>query len=169
MEGDALVVPLDVHTLPPVCVLCGAPSDGRPLEKVHHWHHPAWFVALPLGLIPYWIVSMIVTKKHRLTMSICAAHRRTRLMRMLAGFVGVPLVLFGLCTVSIAVAGRNGGATVPMVMLLCVLIGGAGLLEASRADKLIRPTVIGREEVRYRGASPKLLDAGVASVAEVFD
>src|SRR5437870_4809895 len=51
-EGKVLVVAKETR-LPPACVKCNAPSDGRPIRKKFWWHHPAWLLLIfvPYGLI----------------------------------------------------------------------------------------------------------------------
>lgn len=167
MEYPDLVVPIEMTELPDVCVQCGRASDGKPITKVHYWHHPGWYLTILLGVLIYVVIGLGVRKKHRLTMSMCAEHRRTRLLRMLGGYLGMPILLLGLCFASMTVAGSEPDL-VPVVLLICALLGVTGLVIANRADQVIRPSYIDHEEARYRGASHKLVDAGVESVANVF-
>lgn len=173
MEYPDLVVPLEVNELPDVCVQCGGTTDGKPITKVFYWHHPGWYLTILLGVLVYVLIALGVRRKHRLTLSMCREHRRTRLVRMLAGYVGFPLLLVGFCFASITlgqgVEGDDAANAVPVVMLICALLGVTGFVIAMRADQVLRPSRMDREEARYRGASPTLVDAGVSSVANVFE
>jgi hypothetical protein len=48
-DGEKLIIPAGMAfptaLLPPVCVKCGAPADGKPVEKTFYWH-PPWLYVL---------------------------------------------------------------------------------------------------------------------------
>jgi hypothetical protein len=81
-NGNKLIVPVAVPgqplTLPPPCVKCGAPADGKPVTKTFYWHHPALYLLIVVALLIYAIVAMIVRKSIRLTVPLCARHAQRR-------------------------------------------------------------------------------------------
>src|ERR1700676_4325966 len=100
---------LDENAVPGVCMKCGAPAVTHK-EKNFSWH-PQWVAILILvGLLPYILVALILTKRRRVSIPFCEAHKNHWMWRglvALAGF-GVVLLLFIGGIVAAANSGPNG-------------------------------------------------------------
>ena len=118
-EGDLLVVRKGA-TLPPVCVKCNEPAEGKPIRRNFSWHHPALFLLVLAGVLVYAIVALVVQKKGTVYVSLCARHRGRRLMM---GMTAGALAFGGLATLIFAgVIGRGWPALAGGGMLLVGLI-----------------------------------------------
>src|SRR5215212_10847358 len=86
-EGKVLVVAKET-VLPPTCVKCNAPSDGRPIRKKFWWHHPAWLllILVPYGLLLCLIIVLVIRKSGVVHYSLCEKHRRRRWTWVGGGF-----------------------------------------------------------------------------------
>ena len=63
----------EIVDLPPVCMACGAPATVRK-RKLFSWQ-PQWVPVLILvGLLPYIIVSLVLTKRQRVETPLCERH-----------------------------------------------------------------------------------------------
>lgn len=65
---------IEEYDLPPVRAKCGARAVARP-EKTFSWH-PGWVTVLILvGLMPYVLVALILTKRMTVPLPLCQRHR----------------------------------------------------------------------------------------------
>jgi len=132
-EGAVLVVRKDAM-LPPLCVRCNEPADGKPIKRNFSWHHPTLFLLILAGLLVYAIVALVVQKKGTVYLSLCPRHRSRRLMM---GLTAGALALGGLAMMILAGAiGEGWPAAVGGLMLLAAIIMGVAnqTLTAKRID-----------------------------------
>ena len=112
---------LDDDALPQLCMKCGAPATTRK-EKTFSWC-PSWVAVLILvGLLPWFIVALILTKRRRVSVPFCEAHKnhwRWRALFALVGFA-VPVLLF---VAGIAVSGPRGNDNLSGILLLAGVAG----------------------------------------------
>jgi hypothetical protein len=88
---------LEKQALPQVCMKCGQPAEVWK-KKQFSWHSPWIALLLLVGLLPYVIVALILTKRMRVTGPFCANHRNHWFWRPFivggAFFVLVGVVIF---------------------------------------------------------------------------
>ena len=148
-EGKVLVVP-NGNKLPPRCVKCNTPAE---LEKprAFAWHHPGWYVLIPLNLLVYAVAATLVQKRAKVAIGLCAEHRARRRKFTLSA---VGLLLLAMGALYFAAVGEDGlfaGLSLLLFLVaVIVAIVGTRALTASR---------ISREETRLKGACAAFLDS----------
>ena len=106
-----------IGRLPRVCMKCGAPATTAKVTQFG-WYPPWVLALLPLGVLPFLVVVVIITKRQRVKIPFCEAHKNHfflgRVLRALGwlGFLGAP-ALFVIGIVADPKNGRLPG-------LLCV-------------------------------------------------
>lgn len=163
MHGAILVVPANVASLPRVCVRCGGEAHGEPVKRPFRWHDPWLYVLLFAGCLVYAIVATIVVKRHRLELSLCQTHRSERMVRMLLGYLGGTIAMIGICVVG-AFVSRYEPAVILGFGLVAMLVFVVGLYIAGRAENVLVVKRIDAHESHFEGASPSVVQAGIASV-----
>ena len=61
--------------LPAVCMKCGAPATTWK-SKTFSWHPPWVYVLILIGLLPFAIVAMVLTKRRTILAPLCARTAR---------------------------------------------------------------------------------------------
>ena len=94
--------------LPAVCMKCGAPAV---LEKLKQFSwNPPWVILLILiGLLPYVIVALVLTKRMRVRVPLCNEHKNHFAWRawfIYGGFAG--LFLLGIVVFAVMTSLDNG-------------------------------------------------------------
>jgi len=143
-NGDRLIVPVvpgQIAQLPPPCVKCGAPANGKPVNKTFSWHHPALYLLLLPGVLIYLLVAVIVRKSIRLSVPLCARHAQRRSTAVTLAWV-IPLV-----GVADAFILPNFGVDGAVVALITVAFVVTGIVIWAIVDYPIRPKSIDQ----YRG------------------
>jgi hypothetical protein len=154
-DGAKLVIPvamaLPMALLPPVCVKCGAPADGTPVEKTFYWH-PQWlYVLIFIGVLIYAIVALVMRKQMRLRVPLCRQHaERRRGLLILAGILPV----IGIADTFIL---PSFGVDTGLVVLVAVAFILAGLVLWAVAGSPIRPTFIDQYQGIFTGCSETFL------------
>jgi phage shock protein PspC (stress-responsive transcriptional regulator) len=148
-DGAKLVIPvamaLPMALLPPVCVKCGAPADGKPVEKTFYWH-PQWlYVLIFIGVLIYAIAALVMRKQMRVRVPLCRRHaeRRSGLL-ILAGVLPV----IGFADTFIL---PSYGVDTALVVLVVVAFILAGLVLWAVAGSPIRPTLIDQYQGIFTG------------------
>jgi hypothetical protein len=154
--------PWDDAEMPDVCMRCGAPAAVRK-DKTFSWY-PGWvYVLLLVNLIVFAIVAMVLTKKKRVEVPLCEAHRNHWLWRQLI-IAGGLVAFLGLGFVTVIVMadsppGRNsdlgGLLCVGTIVGLVVWLIVAGVLQATS----IRPTEITDRGITLVGIAREFVDA----------
>src|SRR5262249_16277274 len=138
-QGNTLVIPANhsggVVVLPRVCVRCGAAANGRPVTKNFGWHHPGLYVLLISPLI-YVIVAVIVQKRMRIRVPLCAQHAQRRSLFVTLAWV---LPLIGIADVFVLSRLNVDGG---LVGLICVALVLAGLVVVAVVSHPTCPGVI---------------------------
>lgn len=135
---------------------------GRWLTKTFYWHSSWLYLLISFpGVLIYAIVAVVVRKKVRLSVPLCETHRaaRTRMKwlatALLLGFIPVGALL-----------PQLGVSVAWSVLIMLAMIAGG--VVASIVTSLLRPTYIGDQYARFRGASEQfmsLLPSGAATSA----
>lgn len=138
-QGRKLIVPAPLPgqaaVLPPLCVKCGAPADGKPVEKTFYWHHPALYVLL-LSPIIYVIVALIVRKTMKVRVPLCASHAKRRGTAVTLSWV-LPLV--GIADIFVLASLNVDGGLIALISTVLIL---AGLVLWAVVGYPIRPVLI---------------------------
>ncbi|MES2316082.1 MAG: hypothetical protein V4631_01185 [Pseudomonadota bacterium] len=148
-EKKILVVPRGGE-LPHRCIKCNEPAEMDKPKK-YSWHHPGWYLLIPVGIIFYIIAGLIASKKAQFAIGLCEAHRsRRRAFR----FAALGLFIVGLLSLFAVMSGveEAWGAVSVFSLLLSgiVLVIGSTYLTA---------THITDAEARLRGCKPAFLDS----------
>ena len=157
--------PWDEEELPDVCMKCGAPAE---VYKHHRFRwHPGWvFVLILVHILVYAIAALALTKKRRVRVPLCHAHRHHWLSRQVILFVGFAVfVLLGVgafIAMSDPVA-RPGGVGEALGGLLCagsvVTLIVWLVLVAILQSTAIRPQEITDRGITLVGVSPGFVEA----------
>jgi len=144
-DGSKLIIPApppgQPAILPPLCIKCGAPADGKLLERTLYWHHPAVYLLILAGLLVYAIVAIVVRKGMKVRMPLCAHHAQRRSIGVTLAWV---LPLAGLADAIILPQFNVDGGIVALIAIVLVL---TGLVLWGVVSSPIRPRSIDQ----YRG------------------
>jgi hypothetical protein len=144
-QGSRLTLPnpgaAQAAVLPPFCVRCNAPSNGKPLTKTLSWHHPALYLVILAGVLIYVIVAIIVRKTMKVQVPLCAQHAQRRSTAVMLSWI-MPLI--GIADV--IVLPRVGVDVAVAVLLMFALVVAGGITWAIVGTP-IRPKRIDQ----YRG------------------
>ena len=144
-DGNRLIVPnpprKQMVPLPPPCAKCGAPANGKPVNKTFSWHHPALYLLVLAGVLVYLLVAVIVRKSMRMSVPLCARHAQRRSTAVTLAWV-IPLV--GVADAFVLPRFGIDGGVVALITLALVV---TGIVIWAIVDYPIRPKSIDR----YRG------------------
>jgi len=147
-QGSKLFIPAPlpghVVDLPPLCVRCGAPSNGKPVKKAFSWHHPALYFLLISPLI-YVIVAVIVRKMMKINVPLCQEHAKRRSIAVTLAWV---LPLIGIADAFILPQFNVDGGIVALVTTGLIL---AGLVIWAIVGNPIRPARIDKTHGEFSG------------------
>src|SRR5262249_33178938 len=147
-QGNTLVIPANhsggVVVLPRVCVRCGAAANGRPVTKNFGWHHPGLYVLLISPLI-YVIVAVIVQKRMRIRVPLCAQHAQRRNMFVTLAWV---LPLIGIADAFVLPRFNVDGG---IVALICVALILTGLIMWAVVSNPVTPRFIDATRGEFTG------------------
>jgi heme/copper-type cytochrome/quinol oxidase subunit 2 len=145
--------------LPDVCMRCGAPAD------VSRWRtfawHPQWvYFLLFAGLLPFLIVALVLTKRMRVSVPLCDAHKNhwlTRTVVIWCSFVG--LLVLGVGAMVVLDQNRPAGGNDPLGGYLC---GGVvvGLIVWLFVAAILQATSIRTVEVTENSVTLTKVDPG---------
>lgn len=107
-QGDVLVVHKSGHHLPDRCIRCNAPAPGPRVNKRLYWHHPALYLLVFTGFVPYLIVSLILRKEATLSVALCQEHRSPKIGRIIVGWLVLALGLASLIAALLQSLGYLG-------------------------------------------------------------
>jgi hypothetical protein len=154
-HGSKVTIPAPLMgqpaTLPPLCVKCGNPADGKPVEKTFYWHNPAIYLTILLGALVYVVVAMVVRKRIRVRVPLCAQHAQRRGTFVMLACV---LPLIGIAdAVILPQFDVDGG----LVALLAVALVLAGIIIWASVANPIRPTFIDQSHGDFTGFNSAFL------------
>jgi hypothetical protein len=131
--------------LPHRCLKCNEPAQVPVAARSMTWHHPGWYLLVPVGILIYIIVALIVRRRASVPVPLCAKHKRRRL-------ISLSIALVGSIVGIVAVFG--GGAVTALGLLL--LLTGIGFGVVGTRD--IYPGRITSGEAYLRGCGPAFLN-----------
>lgn len=148
-DGKLLVVPTG-QALPERCIKCNAPAIlDKP--RTFSWHSPGWYVLLFVAILVYIIAAVIVRKKVKLAVGLCAAHRQRRRTFLLTA---LGLLVFGCLSIFVAIQFEFellGWLAVPVLLV--------ALIVALYASSTLSPARIEDAEARFRGCGEVFLNS----------
>jgi hypothetical protein len=154
-QGNKLIIPAPAPRqpaiLPPPCIKCGAPADGKPVERVFYWHNPALYLVLLAGLVVYAIVALIVRKSIRVRIPLCAHHAKRRSTGITIGLV---LMVAGIADIFILNRFDVDGGIIALVTFVLIL---TGIIVMAVVASTIRPRFIDQFRGEFIGFSPAYL------------
>jgi hypothetical protein len=153
---------VEYEQLPPVCLCCGAPS-AEYRSKNFSWHPPWIIVLIVLGLLPFAIVALVLTKRMTVSAPLCARHKghwTVRGFTILGGFLAL-LVLGVVATLVLSQNEDHGND--PIAGFLCLGTLGLGVVWLILALILqntgIRPNEITDTTITLVNVSPEFIRA----------
>lgn len=154
----------DAEELPEVCMKCGEAATQFK-RRTFSWYPPWTAVLLVAGLVPFAIVAILMTKKSRVEVPLCDAHKNHWLMRQLLSIGSFfALVLFLAITIGVAVAigDDNRGENVLMPFVCggnAILFLGWLILAIILQNTAIRPTEITEDSITLTSVSDAFVEA----------
>jgi hypothetical protein len=142
--------------LPGFCIVCGQEASDFKV-KTFSWHPPWVWVFLLLGLLPFVIIALVLTKRFAVSAPLCYRHQghwTIRTALILAGLLILVAGVFVLATLNVhrdlATWFWLGwlGALIAWVITVIVLSVTA-----------VRPTSITDREIILTGVAPEFVDA----------
>lgn len=107
--------------LPHRCLKCNEPAQEPVGHRSMTWHHPGWYLLIPIGILVYVIVAMIVRTRADVPVPLCAKHKFRRSLSLWIAWGGS---IIGILTMF-------GGGALILVGLVLLLAGiGFGLFGA---------------------------------------
>jgi hypothetical protein len=171
---------LDRGQLPNVCMKCGAPADTQ-VRKTFSWC-PGWVLVLIfVALLPWLIVTLVLTKRRSVYVPLCNQHKnhwRVRSLITLGGLALLGILGVGTIFVFMSEAERRdtfatnlgGYFCVGTILFLLAFIIVAAIMQSST----IRPSEITDRRITLTGVSQDFKDAlrdqdaGYPDVAEGY-
>jgi hypothetical protein len=144
------------YELPRVCMRCGARAVGYRLRRFR-WCPPWVLVAIPFGLLPYIIISEVLTKRMPVRVPHCEEHKKNPLWPTLVS-VGI---LLGLIAISIGLTVvlddfDETRLICAVGVLLFIMWMFAAMIIHTPA---IRPTEITDKSITLKGVSEEFVKA----------
>jgi hypothetical protein len=148
-QGSRLNIPIPpsrgVVVLPRLCVRCGAAANGKPVERVFYWHHPAIYLLIFAGLVIYAIVALVVRKGMKLRVPLCAQHAQRRNMFVTLAWV---LPLIGIADAFVLPRFNVDGG---IVAWICVVVILSGLIIWAVVSNPVTPKFIDATRGEFTG------------------
>jgi hypothetical protein len=139
--------------LPPQCIKCCAPAEGKPLKRKITWH-PSWVYILILpGILIYAIVALAIQEKATVYVGLCEKHRARRRMHLWIAW-GIFFASIA-CFFMAANAPRNAEGFWAMAGVFGILIA---LIYAVINSRLIMPTKIDAQYAWLKGFCPQYVN-----------
>lgn len=151
-DGNELVSLVDAP-LPPRCVKCNRPVQGRIKPRTFYWHSPWLFLLVLINLLIAIIVVAIVRKKSVHPAALCDAHAKARGQIILGAWataLAAPFIGGGIAAIS-GDAGGLVGAGVTVLLVLGALVFG------SMKGRVMLPRRIDKRIARFTGCGDEFL------------
>jgi len=149
--------------LPAICMVCGAAATTRK-SKQFSWCPPWVLVLIIAGLLPFLIVTLILTKRMRVTMPFCDQHKNYWSRRMLITWLGLALcIIVGIVLAIVIDAADLSPERSTLGGILCAgipLLALAWLIAAQLVQRTaIRPKEITDRDIVLMGVARQFVDA----------
>lgn len=164
-QGLALIVPVagpgQAAVLPPQCIKCGGPADGKPVERTYYWHQPALYLLILAGVLIYAVVAMVVRKNMKVRVSLCLRHAQRRSIGVTLAWV-LPVV--GIADAFILSQLNVDGGVVALITTVLIL---TGLVIWAVVGNPIRPKSIDQYRGVFTGFCEAFLQQFQETVSQV--
>jgi hypothetical protein len=159
VEGDRVTVG-KTYAFPPMCVKCGTTGQLRGRAQAFAWF-PAWtYFLLLLGVLPLIIVQMILTKRARFNLPICApCNSRWTTARVLRSMAILVPILGGVTLMFVGIANDSSAVTIVGVLTFfpgVLVVFPVELLLLRRAS--LRAVFIDDRAATLKGVAPPVLE-----------
>jgi hypothetical protein len=142
--------------LPGVCLVCGRDSE-LVKKKTFAWQPPWVWVTLLLGVLPFAIIALILTKRATVQAPLCKEHRFHWDGRILG-------IFFGFCLVAGAVVVAVNFNQYPWLWLMvAAVMFGWIVLAIALGLTMVRPMLITDREIILKAVAPGFVDAMLAA------
>ncbi len=129
-DGELMVVRKGAE-LVDRCLKCGEPTDGYRFSRVLYWHKPMYYLVFFLiSPLLYILIYFFVRWQGKVTVSLCARHRRKRAWAITLGWLtalaglGTMISMGFLSTASLPQALQAGMLITGIVLVAGGIIGG---------------------------------------------
>ncbi|MCU0753638.1 MAG: hypothetical protein MUE46_00745 [Xanthomonadales bacterium] len=148
-EGEEIVL-LRQAALPARCVCCNATVSGPIAKRQLYWHHPGWYLLIPLNLFVYALVAIFVRESAQIAPGRCRTHQWRHLAIRTGGCLVIALVLWLTFT-------RLVHQPVTLLVGLGLMLAAMILTIVSSRD--VYPVRIDHRCIRLKGAGRAFLDS----------
>jgi hypothetical protein len=155
-DGKQLVVRKGTE-LPDRCVKCNAPAEGYRLRRNLSWHAPAWYLLILISLLIYIIVYFFVRNTAKLDVGVCPAHRRRRVMSILAAWIGI-VVSIGLMVAPLAAPQFQNDTVVAVMIISGIILLLTSIVFGILRAQIVTPARIDKEFARLKGVCWEYLE-----------
>jgi hypothetical protein len=76
-RSKSVLVMMKQAPLPDRCVKCNAPTQHK-LKRNLRWHHPALYILVFGGLLFYFLLALVLSKRATIDVGLCETHAATR-------------------------------------------------------------------------------------------
>ena len=144
--------------LPAICLKSNQPATQQ-LKRNLAWHPPAVYFGLLLGLIPFVILALVLTKKATISIGLSDEWVAIRKRKIARGWGIVLLsIALGIGMIVLASAGpRSLGAFACFTGLASLVLFFVGLCYGSYGARLVTPARITEDFVYLKGVHPDFL------------
>jgi hypothetical protein len=141
---------VDENQLPQVCMRCGAPADLQK-RKRFAWR-PDWvFYLILVGVLPWLIVHLVLSKYMTVYVPLCNQHKNHWLIRTMIALGGLAVVL-GSLAVGIVLLKWAGNELLGAFVCIGALFGLIFIFEILRSSS-IRPSEITDRRITLTGVA----------------
>ena len=152
VEDRIVVVPPNAQ-LPASCVKCGGVPKQPWLNRNFYWHNPLLFLIVLISPLIYVIVALIVRKKRALMVPICSVHESQRKTRLWIGALMLLACIPAGVALGVSMQSDLSGLW-GFLLGFALFLGGLIVISSSY---VLRPTYIGTDCAKFKGAHPEFL------------
>jgi hypothetical protein len=144
--------------LPNICLKSNQPAT-RQLKRSLSWHPPAAYFGLLLGVIPFVIIALIITKRATIYIGLSDEWFAIRKKKIATGW-GIALlsIALGIGMIALAAASpRSAGSFACITGLVALVFFFVGLCYGNFGARMVYPARITTEFVYLKGVHPDFL------------
>jgi small-conductance mechanosensitive channel len=145
--------------LPDLCMRCGAPATIHK-NRNFSWYPPWIAVTILAGLLVFFILAMVLTKRMKVSVPLCDKHRNHWLSRSL--LVGLSfLLILGMVVGAIVLSANVQNDTVSLIAWLTVAVAFVSWLIVAviAQGTAIKPIEITDRSITLKGVAKEFADA----------